>query len=669
MLLASRKRSSRIAIKESEKEEKERDRIARMSMEERMSGVRAEEEEKFSKEDLAKQREWERERKIKEREERALAREKEAEEKARKEELERIQKEIERDERQRRRDDLIANGGDPSTVGSSPEPFDKAPQVQAPVASKSGSKPASAVPKKKGRPSKKQAEEVQQPKGKATEDWELSCEVCGSRGKNLQESSQIVCCEQCGVWQHVKCWNNQDKRMGAETLRKWSEIDFYCSKCKPPKDPQFMPPYPNSKPLPAGFVVQRLKRPPRNRNSISKDPEEGKGKEKEGTPVEKKPRAPPKPRGSNASTSSTAPSSPAVGQAQSQAQAQAPLPAQTANLQQPAAQQSTLQALSSQANGHSAPSASAQHTIEAQSHQQPSSSTQAPPGNLALGSLPPPILNNTNGSPSTNGLGSAFVHQPSNQSPSINGIPRSSPGASISNQSNSIMSPRSPSGLPRSNQPSGSFPIRRDAPARSPLSRPYDSPTDIPPLTIERPQSPTPNLGGHSRNGSGSSTMTPLQRGVAASSNSNPTFSSNGPSTNGDKNALYQRQVAAPSSSSSRSEGPGPISGSIRQRLPSDPSKQFGPSPPRQLYGSSDPSSSSSTSNSITPPNSNGNGSMAPPSSRPFQQPNSNLVNQTPISSNDSVPTQIDSTSSVQVPQANVSNQQSSSSNPPPPSS
>ena len=77
--LAARKRSSRIAMKESEREEREREAEARAKMEERMKRIRDEEKEKKRREDEARAEERKREDRLREREERLRARELEAE--------------------------------------------------------------------------------------------------------------------------------------------------------------------------------------------------------------------------------------------------------------------------------------------------------------------------------------------------------------------------------------------------------------------------------------------------------------------------------------------------------------------------------------------------------------------------------------------------------------
>ncbi|CEH16602.1 Histone acetyltransferase SAGA/ADA, catalytic subunit PCAF/GCN5 and related proteins [Ceraceosorus bombacis] len=194
--LASRKRSSRIAMKESEREERERDRAARLEMEERMARLRAEDKERRDRDREANEVLKAREERAKEREERINAREREAEERAIKEIEAREARERMREDRARKREEIIANGGIP--------PKHDDPRAVAASAVEHGIEPTE------------------------DESWELACEVCGKAGVNLDDSSEIVCCESCGVWQHTDCWNAFDRSV-RRPARDWDQIDFYCS--------------------------------------------------------------------------------------------------------------------------------------------------------------------------------------------------------------------------------------------------------------------------------------------------------------------------------------------------------------------------------------------------------------------------------------------------------
>ncbi|KAN0062208.1 hypothetical protein ACQY0O_005389 [Thecaphora frezii] len=216
--MANRKRSSRIAMKESEKEERERDREARVRMEEKMARLRQEEEQERAREEEEAKAQKAREDRMREREERILARERETEEKALREEMERERREREREERKRRRDEIIANGGVPPSeeATATPEPMQVDDAIAAPYAVR--------------------AEAANDEDD--DENWELNCEVCGKAGINPpDEGTEIVCCEACGVWQHVKCWNKFDKHvLGRKRNRDWAGEDFYCTKCRPPAE-------------------------------------------------------------------------------------------------------------------------------------------------------------------------------------------------------------------------------------------------------------------------------------------------------------------------------------------------------------------------------------------------------------------------------------------------
>ena len=190
LAMANRKRSSRIALKESEREEKERDRIARQKMEEKMAAIQAEEDEKVRKEQEEANMIRIREERLHEREARLMAREREAEERVQREIDEKEERERLRELRKLKREQIIANGGQPP-------------------------------------------DDDQDLDTKDDDSWELDCEVCGRNGINLDDTDEIVCCEQCGKWQHTECWNAFDRKIG-RSKRDWENEDFYCSNCRPP---------------------------------------------------------------------------------------------------------------------------------------------------------------------------------------------------------------------------------------------------------------------------------------------------------------------------------------------------------------------------------------------------------------------------------------------------
>lgn len=207
--LASRKRSSRIATKEAEREEEKKQLEARAAMEERMRRIRADEEAARRKEEEAKAEERRREDRLREREDRIRAREQEAERKAIMEMEERERREKMREMRARKRDMIAAGELDPRSEAA--------------------------------RGARNDVQENQD--GEDDEDWDLECEICLKAGRNpeLQPDEQIVCCESCLVWQHTKCWDSFDAwRKGSKVpasaqvppQRDWDTEDFFCSDCQ-----------------------------------------------------------------------------------------------------------------------------------------------------------------------------------------------------------------------------------------------------------------------------------------------------------------------------------------------------------------------------------------------------------------------------------------------------
>lgn len=196
--MAMRKRSSRIATKEAEREEERKQSEARAAMEERMKRLRAEEEERERKENEAKAEERRREDRLREREERAMQREREAERKALAEIEERERREKMREMRQRKRE-LVASG-------------QALPADFAAAISGSGGDDAAT---------------------ENDEDWDLGCEICLKAGRNLELNAdeQIVCCESCLVWQHTKCWDSFDA-WRSQPPRNWDAEDFFCTACR-----------------------------------------------------------------------------------------------------------------------------------------------------------------------------------------------------------------------------------------------------------------------------------------------------------------------------------------------------------------------------------------------------------------------------------------------------
>ncbi|KAG9088963.1 hypothetical protein FRC06_001757 [Ceratobasidium sp. 370] len=60
--------------------------------------------------------------------------------------------------------------------------------------------------------------------------WELLCEGCGKQGWNIDDGSQLVKCESCGRWSHTTCHDRADELAG-NPKRDWSSVDFTCRAC------------------------------------------------------------------------------------------------------------------------------------------------------------------------------------------------------------------------------------------------------------------------------------------------------------------------------------------------------------------------------------------------------------------------------------------------------
>lgn len=194
----NRKRSSRIATKELEKEEEARIAKAQREMEERMSAQQREEERIAREEAEVAAREKAREDRLREREERAAARVEAAQQKLLDEQEEEERAALARAERKRRRE-----LGDTFSGSNTPKPS-----------------------------------------GGDAERWELACEVCQKNGWNIVSrirnmsriavddqdgDDDLVCCDDCGRWQHTECHDRQDAQQG-RPKRNWDKVDFQVSR-------------------------------------------------------------------------------------------------------------------------------------------------------------------------------------------------------------------------------------------------------------------------------------------------------------------------------------------------------------------------------------------------------------------------------------------------------
>ncbi|EMD33317.1 hypothetical protein CERSUDRAFT_117938 [Gelatoporia subvermispora B] len=181
--IVHRKRSSRIALKESEKEE------ARVA-----AKRKAEEDEKF-------------------------ARVRRVEARAKKEEEEREKRERAREQRRKEREER--------------EERARAKAERAERGSANASKSSTATPALNGTHSNEsiQLSRIGTPNGVRSPDWMLDCEICHKSGVNVDDSQPMVSCGRCARWQHIPCHDAADQRLG-RPKRNWDIGQFYCSRCR-----------------------------------------------------------------------------------------------------------------------------------------------------------------------------------------------------------------------------------------------------------------------------------------------------------------------------------------------------------------------------------------------------------------------------------------------------
>ncbi|TBU25180.1 hypothetical protein BD311DRAFT_517968 [Dichomitus squalens] len=180
--IVHRKRSSRIAMKESEKEE------ARLA-----AKRKAEEEEK-------------------------LARSRRQEARRKKEEAERVRRERAREERAKERDAREARA---KAKAERQEREEAAAARSTATPSVNGTGPSSSI----------QPSRVVTPNGVRTPDWVLDCEVCHKQGLNMDDGLPMVSCGSCNRWQHIACHDLMDQRAGRHR-RDWDKQQFFCIRCR-----------------------------------------------------------------------------------------------------------------------------------------------------------------------------------------------------------------------------------------------------------------------------------------------------------------------------------------------------------------------------------------------------------------------------------------------------
>ncbi|KIM84771.1 hypothetical protein PILCRDRAFT_817567 [Piloderma croceum F 1598] len=190
--LVHRKRSSRIAIKESEKEEAELAAKKQAEDNEKMSRARRLE---------ARQRKEEAER-----EKRENAREQRR--------REREQRELQAQQGSKRRRDASA---EIDVIGDAPP--SKKPYTNG---------VSSYQPRQANGSTSASGSGTRTPAG---EDWELDCEICYRRGINQDDGQPMMSCGICNKWQHIPCHDSADLRAGRRQ-RDWDIEEFICQRCR-----------------------------------------------------------------------------------------------------------------------------------------------------------------------------------------------------------------------------------------------------------------------------------------------------------------------------------------------------------------------------------------------------------------------------------------------------
>ncbi|KAH8117756.1 hypothetical protein DFH11DRAFT_1723784 [Phellopilus nigrolimitatus] len=191
--LMNRKRSSRIAVKETEKESARAAAVKQAEDDEKMARMRRLEARTRKEEEEKLRREQAREQRRREREERELARSRRLENKSAEMEVDVMT------------DDLSSSAAELHDTLSM---TDNAP------------------------PKSSRRQSVKKHNGRKTsgDDWELDCEICGSRGINKDEGVPLMSCGKCNRWQHIACHDAIDRRAG-RMLRNWDTVDFTCVRC------------------------------------------------------------------------------------------------------------------------------------------------------------------------------------------------------------------------------------------------------------------------------------------------------------------------------------------------------------------------------------------------------------------------------------------------------
>ncbi|PFH53210.1 hypothetical protein AMATHDRAFT_1625 [Amanita thiersii Skay4041] len=61
--------------------------------------------------------------------------------------------------------------------------------------------------------------------------WELDCEICQSHGINIDDPTPMMSCGSCLKWQHIACHDKADQTAG-RPKRDWDSVEFICKRCE-----------------------------------------------------------------------------------------------------------------------------------------------------------------------------------------------------------------------------------------------------------------------------------------------------------------------------------------------------------------------------------------------------------------------------------------------------
>ncbi|KAF2748100.1 hypothetical protein M011DRAFT_485976 [Sporormia fimetaria CBS 119925] len=76
---------------------------------------------------------------------------------------------------------------------------------------------------------------------KKEDDWEFDCEVCHVHGIGFDDGTESIACDRCNVWQHLKCHNISKEQADRE------DFHFVCTTCKRKEEEAKQPKLPSLK--------------------------------------------------------------------------------------------------------------------------------------------------------------------------------------------------------------------------------------------------------------------------------------------------------------------------------------------------------------------------------------------------------------------------------------